>query len=96
MPSGILRPFPFPLTHLSAWAACWFDGEPEIRAHLHKKLVSWMEYRAYSKPDVDYADPKKAANGLAEFESEFGPPINAREDAWIERNADFLEDEGQF
>lgn len=72
------------------------SDEPEVRSHLHRKLVSWMEHRGYLKPDTDRRDPKRAADALAQFESEFGPPISAKEEAWIERNADYLEDEGQY
>lgn len=72
------------------------DDEPEVREHLHRKLVSWMEHRGFLKPDTDRHDATRAATALAQFESEFGKPVSAKEEAWVERNADFLEDEGQY
>ncbi len=72
------------------------DDEPELDRHLHRKLVSWMAYRGYSKPDTDQTDGNKAAEALAEFESEFGQKASAQEEAWQQRNADFLTEEGNY
>lgn len=71
-------------------------GSPEIRSHYHAGLVHWMRYRYYLLPDPDVYDPKAAATALALFEAEFGPKSSALDEAWLERNADFLEGEGQF
>lgn len=61
-----------PLLDLSAW-----EQSPEIPSHLHIKLIAWMRFRAFSKPDSDARDDRLAAEGLAAFEAEFGPPENA-------------------
>lgn len=63
------------------------DGEdvPPINAMHHEKLVHWMSYRAYSKPDSEIFNPKKAQESLDAFESYFGlrPLVNqhARDEA---------------
>lgn len=74
------------------------DGKdvPEIAPHLHMTLVSWMLYRAYSKPDSDAVNPKKAADHLLDFEREFGPKSSAIDEAWLQREHDFLAAEGNF
>lgn len=57
------------------------DGsEPEIAERYHAKLSAWMRYRAFSIPDSDLYDPAKAAESLAEFESEFGKRVSAAEE----------------
>lgn len=69
---------------------------PEIAPHLHMSLISWMLYRAYSKPDSETLDPKRAADHLAEFEREFGAKSSAIDEAWLQREHDFLPAEGNF
>lgn len=70
--------------------------EPEINARFHDSLVNWMLYRAYLKNDAETLNKIKAAEYLALFEAEFGKKSTAQEEAWLERNADFLEEEGNF
>lgn len=56
------------------------NDEPEISRRYHDALVEWIKYRAFSASDSDLYDPKKAAQALAEFEAEFGPPVSAAEE----------------
>lgn len=72
------------------------DGEsiPEINPRLHRSLVFWMLYRAYSKQDSQTYDEKKAALNLALFEREFGQKSSAIDEAWIQDN--HTEDEGVY
>lgn len=62
-----LSVFRLPLRDMSS-----SEDAPEIRADLHIKLLGWMKYRAYSKPDADTRNERLAAEGLAAFEQEFG------------------------
>jgi hypothetical protein len=48
------------------------SDEPEIIPTLHASLNYWVLYRAYSSPDADLSNPRKAAESLAEFERVFG------------------------
>ena len=49
------------------------DGDaPEISESHHANLVDWVLYRAFSKPDADGFDPKRAGESLNDFESYFG------------------------
>ncbi|MEK7425737.1 MAG: hypothetical protein AAB131_18080 [Actinomycetota bacterium] len=50
---------------------------PEIPARLHIRLVDWMEYRAYSKVDVETQNDELAARGANAFTSAFGERIDA-------------------
>ena len=56
------------------------NDEPEISRRYHHGLVEWIKYRAFNASDSDLYDPKKAAQALAEFEREFGPPVSAVEE----------------
>lgn len=56
------------------------NDEPEISRRYHDALVEWIKYRAFNSSDSDLYDPKKAAQALAEFEAEFGPPVSAAEE----------------
>ena len=56
-------------------------GRPEIPERFHTRLLDWMLYRAYSKPDADAFDPAKAAASLALFSQAFGD----RPDANVQR-----------
>lgn len=46
--------------------------EPELQEHHHAKLVEWVMFRAYSKPDSDTMNPQKAKESEDRFESYFG------------------------
>jgi hypothetical protein len=72
------------------------DDEPEIRRRHHLGLVNWMLYRAYSKQDSQCYNPKAAAMFLADFEAEFGKKSSAIDEAWLAREQDFTEVEGNF
>ena len=56
------------------------NDEPEISRRYHDALVEWIKYRVFNSSDSDLYDPKKAAQALAEFEAEFGPPVSAAEE----------------
>ena len=99
------RPYPIPnasgtvtltVIRLPLYCMETIQDEPEIRPHLHRKLIPWMLYRAYSKQDAETRDEKKAAMWLAEFEAEFGKRSTAIDEMWLEREHDFLESEGNF
>ena len=46
--------------------------EPEIRAHHHARLVSWVLHCAYLVQDTEAFDPQAAQRHEAEFEHYFG------------------------
>ncbi len=71
-------------------------NQPEIHARYHDSLLNWMLYRAYLKNDAETLNKIKAAEYLTLFEAEFGKKSSALDEAWLERNADFLEEEGNF
>lgn len=49
------------------------DNEsPEIAEIHHLGLVDWVEFRAYSKPDVDTLNPGKAKDAEGRFIASFG------------------------
>lgn len=56
---------------------------PEIRPELHRALVPWMLYRAYSREDTDLYNDTKAAVHLAKFEAEFGRKASGRNEEWM-------------
>jgi hypothetical protein len=56
---------------------------PEIRPELHRSLVPWMLYRAYSREDSDLYNDRKAAIHLAKFEAEFGQKASGRNEEWV-------------
>ena len=62
------------------------SDEPEIHVRLHRSLVFWMLYRAFSKKDTQTQDDKRAATDLALFEQEFGPKSTAIDETWIDEN----------
>lgn len=68
------------------------DDEPEIEERLHTRLIDWMLYRYYSTNDAELRDDKAAAAALADFESEFGPPATAIEEAWAQEHYGFSDD----
>lgn len=45
---------------------------PEIREHYHAMLIDWVKFRAYSTPDSDFFDPKKADRHESAFVRNFG------------------------
>ena len=64
------------------------DGDsPEIRPELHRALVPWMLYRAYSREDSDLYNDRKAAVHLAKFEAEFGHKASGRNEEWVRRGS---------
>ena len=67
-----LQVFRFPLVDIADEA-----DVPEIPARLHIRLVDWMEYRAYSKVDVETQNDELAARGANAFTSAFGERIDA-------------------
>lgn len=57
--------------------------EPEIRPELHKALVDWMLFRAYSTQDTELYNDAKAVLALARFEAEFGRKASGRNEQWV-------------
>lgn len=57
--------------------------KPEIRPELHKALVEWMLYRAYSTQDTELYNDAKAAVCLRRFEEEFGRKASGRNEEWV-------------
>jgi hypothetical protein len=55
------------------------EDSPEIPSRYHIKLLEWVKYRCYMKPDTETRDPKAAAENYALFEAEFGPRRTATE-----------------
>lgn len=54
------------------------DDEPEFAPIYHDKMLSWALYLAYRNQDAETVDGIKAAQYEADFERDFGPPVNAR------------------
>lgn len=54
--------------------------QPEIAAIHHLRLVDWVTFRAFSKPDGETMDPQRAAAGEDRFTKQFGhrPDADAR------------------
>lgn len=59
------------------------NDRPEIRPELHRGLVEWMLFRAYSRQDTDLYNDAKAAIALSRFEAEFGRKISGRNEQWV-------------
>ncbi len=72
------------------------DDVPEIRQRWHLGLVNWMMVRAYNKQDSQCYNPKAAAFFEGEFVKEFGKKSSAIDEAWLAREADYTEAEGNF
>lgn len=53
------------------------DSAPEINPAHHEHLVHWVLAKAYSNPDADTLDPKRAAAAEAAFTAYFGPMPDA-------------------
>jgi len=45
---------------------------PEVKGHYHLMLLDWAKHRAYSTPDSDFFDPKKADKHETAFIRNFG------------------------
>ncbi len=58
--------------------------EPEIAPHLHRGLIHWMKYRAYSQDEEDKKNEPLANKHLGLFENEFGHPVTASEEDWAQ------------
>lgn len=67
------------------------DGkdEPEIAPQLHRGLIHWMKYRAYSHDDTDKSNSDLAEKHLKYFEREFGPPVSASEEDWAQSHESY-------
>jgi len=63
---------------------------PEIRPELHRGLVPWMLYRAYSREDNDLYNDRKAAVHLVKFEAEFGSKASGRNEEWVRQGPDLM------
>lgn len=51
--------------------------KPELHEAHHRQLVHWALHRAFSKPDSETIDPKRAATAEAAFTRYFGPRPDA-------------------
>jgi hypothetical protein len=89
--TGRLRLYPAPstddtllmtVTRLPLKALALDEDTPEINARLHRSLLYWMLFRAYSKVDADTADPNKAKLSEAAFTAEFGEKSRAIDENW--------------
>lgn len=58
------------------------DDTPEIPARYHSSLVNYMLAEAFSKPDADLFDPKRAKQADEAFANEFGPKVSALNERW--------------
>lgn len=103
--TGMFRPYPAPdaaytanLTVVRLPMAAMDDGDntPEIHSRFHRALSDWMLFRAYSRPDSEVYNPKKADLHEAAFEREFGKHSSAQDEVWIEREHGYTEDEGAY
>jgi len=72
------------------------DDAPEIHGRYQRNLRHWMKYRAYSKQDAETLDAKKAAEGMALFEQEFGKASTAIDEEWISREQGYDRYDGTF
>jgi hypothetical protein len=71
------------------------DGaEPEIKPRYHFSLRHYAVFLAYMKPDEDTYRPDKAKMAEALFTQEFGKKSDAKDEAWIEREHGYDQDEG--
>ena len=92
MTTGRLHLWPTPVAAGEIWLTvqrlplkplrCDID-KPEIRPELHKALVEWMLYRAYSTQDTELYNDAKAAVCLRRFEEEFGRKASGRNEEWV-------------
>lgn len=57
------------------------SGVPEVPERYHHRLLDWMLYRGYSKPDAETIDKVAAADHSDMFDRSFGP----RESANVQR-----------
>lgn len=59
---------------------------PEIHRSHHRHLIHWVLHRAYSRPDAEIYDPKRAAREEAMFTEHFGIRPNAQNRRNLEAN----------
>lgn len=69
---------------------------PEIAPQYHDALIEGMVAEAYLKQDAETFDKTKAAVHEAAFEAEFGKKSSAIDEVWLQREHDFVENEGNF
>jgi hypothetical protein len=105
MDTQVFRPYPMPeadatvrltVVRLPLKEMAEEADKLEVPPHLHRSLAAWMLYRAFSKQDGEAFDKKKAAEYLAEFEQEFGRKSTAIDEAWLQREHEYIVDEGNF
>lgn len=63
----VLEAYRLPLTPMAK-----DQDVPEIHEAHHIHLLQWVLHRAFSVPNAELVDPKRAANALAAFEEYFG------------------------
>lgn len=68
-----------------------FQTEPEIPEEYHERLCPYGAHLAYKRRDEDTYDPKKAEEMLAEFNAEFGRPVDPEVREHQLRNPDTLQ-----
>ena len=68
-----------PLAPLAA-----LTDEPEIPEHLHRDLVWWVAYEAYSRKDADTQDADMADRAEAKFTARFGTARSAKVERTIQ------------
>jgi AraC-like DNA-binding protein len=69
----------------------------EIERRYHYGLVDWMMARAYMERDlIEKYRPEEAADRMAMFEREFGPPAAAALEVWTHRKHGYDDYEGLF
>ncbi|MFA5387503.1 MAG: DUF6682 family protein [Candidatus Paceibacterota bacterium] len=61
------------------------DDAFEVRDEHLRNLRHWIVYRAFLKRDSETYDPERAAQALALFEREFGPPQPAYAELWAQQ-----------
>jgi len=72
------------------------EESPEIPARYHQKLLDWVKYRAYSKPDSETKNPELAALHYQMFEAEFGPRRSALELQFESEHEGYGMDNGNY
>lgn len=103
--TGMLRLYPVPraadtlnltVVRLPLVELNSLDDSFEIHARYQRNLRHWLKYRAYSKQDAETRDGKKAAEGLALFEQEFGKASTAIDEEWISREQGYDRWDGTY
>lgn len=78
-----------PLTEMSDTV----NHSPEIPTRYHRALLHWMKVRAYSRSDSETKNDKLAEAAEKRFALEFGAPVPAIEENWINERQGY-DDEG--